>query len=124
VDISVLEREASEHHRDSPYQHVEATERQRVVHECLQDLPEMVRDLIHLHYWQDLSVEQIAARLQRPAATVRSCLYRGRRVLYRTLAGRGFDRTALSTSTSLRRKGGPRPGRRLPERATVAEAVG
>jgi RNA polymerase sigma-70 factor, ECF subfamily len=58
------------------------------------------RVVIVLHYWADLSLEQIAARISTPLGTVKSRLHRARRRLRTEL-----ERTASTTVTPL--PGGP-----------------
>ena len=50
-------------------------------------LPEKQRTLIHLHYAEGYSCEELAAMLHLPAATVRSRLHRGRKRLKTLLGG-------------------------------------
>ena len=52
------------------------------------------RVVIVLHYWADLSLEQIAARIGTPLGTVKSRLHRARRRLRDEL-----ERTASTTAT-------------------------
>ena len=90
LDLSVLDRRPAGSSEDVPFWGLEAAERRRVVHECLDELPDRLRELLRLHYWQELSVEEIAHLVRRPPATVRSSLYRGRRRLFRAITGRGL----------------------------------
>lgn len=50
-------------------------------------LPEKQRTVIHLHYAEGYSCEELAAMLHLPAATVRSRLHRGRKQLKTLLGG-------------------------------------
>lgn len=52
-------------------------------------LPEKLRTVVHLHYGEGYSTEEIAAMLDIPAATVRTRLHRARERLKRLLGG--FD---------------------------------
>lgn len=49
--------------------------------EAVMRLPEKYRGVIHLFYYEDYSVEEIANILRRPAGTVKSQLNRGRKLL-------------------------------------------
>lgn len=49
--------------------------------EAVMRLPEKYRLVIHLFYYEDYAVEEIARILRRPAGTVKSQLNRGRRLL-------------------------------------------
>jgi RNA polymerase sigma-70 factor (ECF subfamily) len=49
------------------------------------------RAVVVLHYWTDLSVEQISARLGWPTGTVKSRLHRARRVLRDHLEARSGE---------------------------------
>ena len=61
-----------------------------VVQEEVQRLPEKYRAVVLLCYWQGLTQEQTAARLNCPLGTVRSRLSRARRLLHRRLAHCGL----------------------------------
>jgi len=50
-------------------------------------LPEKLRTVIHLHYAEGYSTEELAAMLGVPAATVRTRLHRGREQLRQLLGG-------------------------------------
>ena len=52
-------------------------------------LPEKLRTVVHLHYGEGYSTEELAAMLGVPAATVRTRLYRARERLRKLLGG--FD---------------------------------
>lgn len=49
--------------------------------EAVMRLPEKYRTVIHLFYYEDYSVEEIAGVLRRPAGTVKSQLSRGKKLL-------------------------------------------
>ena len=52
---------------------------------ALRRLPAAQREVLALHYMGDLSVDEIAARLEAPAGTVKARLSRGREALRREL---------------------------------------
>jgi RNA polymerase sigma-70 factor (ECF subfamily) len=53
-------------------------ERQQVVGRLLEQLPDVYRTVINMHYWLDCSVEEIAEALGVPTGTVKSYLSRAR----------------------------------------------
>lgn len=53
--------------------------------EAVMTLPEKYRTVIHLFYYEDYAVEEIAHILRRPEGTVKSQLNRGRALLKNTL---------------------------------------
>jgi RNA polymerase sigma-70 factor (sigma-E family) len=64
--------------------------------EALDAIPRSYREVIVLHYYADLSVEEIAAALGVPAGTVKSRLARGRTALAARLDGYEPARTGVS----------------------------
>jgi RNA polymerase sigma-70 factor (ECF subfamily) len=57
----------------------------------INELPEVYQSALRLHYWMGTSVSDIAAMLDVPQNTVKSYLYRARRLLHTLLAERGVD---------------------------------
>ena len=62
-------------------------EREQELWAMVAALPEKQRTVIHLHYAEGYSCEELAAMLHLPAATVRSRLHRGRKQLKTLLGG-------------------------------------
>lgn len=60
-------------------------ERARTVLEAVWRLPVTYRDVIHLFYYEELSVKEIAVILERKVSTVTSQLTRGRELLKKSL---------------------------------------
>ncbi|MBO5282289.1 MAG: sigma-70 family RNA polymerase sigma factor [Lachnospiraceae bacterium] len=60
-------------------------ERAGAVMEAVWKLPMRYRDVIHLFYYEDLSVNEIAEILGRKTSTVTSQLTRGREILKKSL---------------------------------------
>ena len=54
--------------------------------EAVMKLPDKYRSVIHLFYYEDYAVEEIARILRRPKGTVKSQLSRGRQLLKTMLA--------------------------------------
>lgn len=69
----------------SPEETVLDKERARTVLEAVWRLPATYREVIHLFYYEELSVKEIAAILERKVSTVTSQLTRGRELLKKSL---------------------------------------
>ncbi len=54
------------------------------------ELPEKYSTVIHLYYYEDMTIKEIASILRLPAATVGTRLARGRAVLKEKLKGDGY----------------------------------
>lgn len=91
VDAAVLEERAATDPEGDPFSSAEAAERKRVLGQCLDALAPVVRTVLHLHYWVDLSVDEIATTLQVPPGTVKSHLFRGRKLLYHAMQAKGLS---------------------------------
>ena len=68
-----------------PEEDVLRREQRRQLLEAVWDLPAKYREVIHLFYYQELSVREIAGITGRPESTVTSQLTRGRELLRRSL---------------------------------------
>lgn len=69
---------------------LEAAERRRAVLASVDELPDVYQSAVRLHYWLGASIAEIAALLDAPENTVKSYLYRARRLLQARLAERGI----------------------------------
>ena len=58
---------------------IDQQETSRLVREIMADLPEQQRLIVGMHYYEDLSVKEIAELLQLSAGTVKTQLFRGRK---------------------------------------------
>ncbi|MEZ5497999.1 MAG: RNA polymerase sigma factor [Steroidobacteraceae bacterium] len=58
---------------------------ERLVQQAVAALPERQRQVLQLYYWQDRSVDEVAAMLAMPSGTVKTLLHRGRQSLARAL---------------------------------------
>ena len=76
---------------DGPHEAAVESERERAVARLVEELPHVYRSVVHLHYWMDQSVEEIAATLDVPAGTVKSYLARARARLRERARARGID---------------------------------
>jgi RNA polymerase sigma-70 factor (ECF subfamily) len=92
IGIEDEARAASPEAGESPSEHLARTDRTRLVRRCLEDLPQPYRAALHLFYWLDTPVEEIATLMGVPPGTVKSYLSRGRARLDRALRRRGVDR--------------------------------
>ncbi|MDD3409231.1 MAG: sigma-70 family RNA polymerase sigma factor [Eubacteriales bacterium] len=63
---------------------------------AVMNLPEKERQVVLLHYYQGMTLEEIAQTLDSPASTVRTRLMRARRGLRTSLKGWYYDEESLS----------------------------
>lgn len=63
-------------------------ERNLVVHAALRSLPESLRSVLRMQFFDERSLEEIAAHMERPVATVKSRRHRARLELRKRFAGR------------------------------------
>jgi RNA polymerase sigma-70 factor (ECF subfamily) len=63
-------------------------ERNRLVHAALRSLPESLRSVLRMQFFDERSLEEIAAQMERPVATVKSRRHRARLELRKRFAGR------------------------------------
>lgn len=68
-----------------------ARRHRQAVQACLHELPEAYQAALRLHYWLGTSVRDIAVLLDVPENTVKSYLFRARRLLRARLKERGID---------------------------------
>lgn len=85
LENDVLEREAAQ---EESY---EIADEDRVLIETVKQLPEKYRAVIHLFYYEELSVEEIGKITNSKASTVRTRLTRARRQLKSLLREKGED---------------------------------
>jgi RNA polymerase sigma-70 factor (ECF subfamily) len=72
----------------SQEQRLLAIERNRVVHAALRSLPESLRSVLRMQFFDECSLEEIAAQMDRPVATVKSRRHRARLELRKRFAER------------------------------------
>ena len=84
--------EAVDGHNSLPEDVMIASEEQRIVRECVEDLSEVYRIPICLHYISQLSTKEIAGILKVPEGTVRRRLFMGRKQIKKKLEEQGYDR--------------------------------
>ncbi len=66
--VSIASAEAT------PAQELRRAQRDAIVRQCMQCLPEELRSLLELHYWEGLRMVEIAATLDVPLGTAKSRL--------------------------------------------------
>ena len=68
---------------------------ERKLDEALRALPQKERTLIHLFYYEELSIREIAQLLHRKESTVRAQLTRARRKLAQIVKGESYAETGI-----------------------------
>jgi RNA polymerase sigma-70 factor, ECF subfamily len=66
-------------------------ERERRVARLVEGLPDVYRSVVHLHYWMDQSIDEMAETLGVPAGTVKSYLSRARQRLRERAKAQGIQ---------------------------------
>lgn len=69
---------------------LETAQRDRVLTECIQTLPEVYQSALRLYYWLEASVSETANLLDVPENTAKSYLHRARLLLDGLLKQRGY----------------------------------
>ncbi len=78
---------------DSPTVVTLANEERDLIRETLEELPEAQREVVHLRYWKDLTIEEIARLTGRTTGAIRVLLHRSKRFLRQRLNAK--DLTAI-----------------------------
>lgn len=76
---------------ETPEEEVVSRDRNGNLRECVRQLPLIYREVIILHYFEDMKVSEIAALLQQPDGTVKSKLSRGRDLLENLIRKEGLE---------------------------------
>ena len=86
LSLDVLENCISEdeHCGDPEFLYVSSEEKQQL-HESISGLSEKVRQIIHLHYFEELSIAEIADRMRISVGTVKAQLHNGRKQIRKEL---------------------------------------
>jgi len=61
-----------------PQARLEEAQVRRAIEEAMAHLPQSQREVLHLFYWDELSVGEIAGALRMPEGSVKTLLFRGR----------------------------------------------
>jgi RNA polymerase sigma-70 factor (ECF subfamily) len=89
ADETVLHR--TESPDPGPHRRVETAQRDRVLAECIQTLPEDYQSALRLYYWLGAGVGDVAELLGIPENTAKSYLHRARQLLEGMLRQRGYS---------------------------------
>ncbi len=87
----VLVTTPSDRPQDDPFSAAAEGRTASVVKECLAQLPDLYRSVLHLHYWMGMSVPEISETLAAPEGTVKSYMHRARSKLHKLIARRGIS---------------------------------
>lgn len=74
-----------------PDRQAEMAQRDRVLADCIQTLPEVYQSALRLYYWLDAGVGEIAELLDVPENTAKSYLHRARLLLHGMLRQKGYS---------------------------------
>jgi len=88
-DETVLERTVTS--QLGPDQQAETAQRDRVIAECIQTLPDVYQSSLRLYYWLGAGVAEVAELLNVPENTAKSYLHRARQLLHSMLKERGYS---------------------------------
>lgn len=64
-----------------PQTRMEEAQVRRAIEGAMERLPQSQREVLHLFYWDELSVGEIAGALRMPEGSVKTLLFRGRNAL-------------------------------------------
>lgn len=74
----------------NPLDTIQNVGRDAVLAECIATLPEIYQSALRLHYWMGSSISEVATLLSVTENTVKSYLYRARRLLHVMLEQKGY----------------------------------
>jgi RNA polymerase sigma-70 factor (ECF subfamily) len=89
VDETVLARAVAP--APGPDRQAETAQRDRVIAECMQTLPEVYQSALRLYYWLGAGGGEVAELLGVPENTAKSYLHRARQLLHGMLKERGYS---------------------------------
>jgi RNA polymerase sigma-70 factor (ECF subfamily) len=75
----------------NPHDALAEARRKQAIEECIAELPEVYQSCLHLYYWMNTPVVEIADLIGIPENTVKSYLHRARRLLREMLRERGLQ---------------------------------
>ena len=91
IRLPHLDTEMLEHVPANPATTHVDEERQQLLAQLLEQLPDLYRTVLNMHYWLDCSVEEIAETLCVPAGTVKSYLSRARQLMRERALSHGWE---------------------------------
>lgn len=89
--------------RGSPSQIAAMRQEQQIVLDVLQSLPLDLQITLELHYWEGMTVAEVATVLEVPPGTIKSRLHRARELLREQLVAQGASPSGADTSETLLR---------------------
>jgi RNA polymerase sigma-70 factor (ECF subfamily) len=96
IDDENLPRDVMTSHEPGPERRALQSEREAQVQELLNTLAPDYRTVVVLHYWYDLSYEEIAETTGSTVSAVKSRLFRARRMLAKQLQGAKAQTNAMA----------------------------
>lgn len=66
---------------------IEKRNEKRQLIKAIMNLPDKYREIIHLYYYQEMDIKDIAGILKIPGGTVKSRLFKARNILHETIGG-------------------------------------
>jgi RNA polymerase sigma-70 factor (ECF subfamily) len=96
IDDENLPQDVMISHEPGPERHALQNEREAQVQELLNTLSPDYRTVVVLHYWYDLSYEEIAETTGSTVSAVKSRLFRARRMLAKRLQGAQAQTNAMA----------------------------
>lgn len=85
--------------REQPERLLESTESRQELEELVKALPKIFRDVIYLHFFADLTYQEIADILNQKVGTIRTNVSRGLRVLRQMLEKRNSEEQGGKTTS-------------------------
>lgn len=87
----VLETQSSTKAEDDPFGSTSQALMSSALEECMAQLPDLYRSVLHQYYWMGMTVPEISEALSAPKGTVKSYLFRARAKLHKLLAKKGIS---------------------------------
>lgn len=96
--VSLQDTSLTPAHADTPEDIIDSQESVRAVAKAIDTLDPTAKQVLHLYYYEEMKVKNIALSLDIPEGTVKSVLYRGRKALREVLEMEGQVITAKRVS--------------------------
>jgi RNA polymerase sigma-70 factor (ECF subfamily) len=88
-EVPADEQDPPDERSPTSLERVEQNQRDALLHQAVAELPEPYRLVIGLHYFEDLTIAEVAQVLKVPEGTVKARLFRAQRLLQRKLNAHG-----------------------------------